>query len=44
MVFVLWAVAHGPGAVRRPGFFSLLPVLFSLIFSLLGGGGGGWAR
>ena len=44
MVFVLWAVAHGPRAVRPAGFFALLPVLFFLIFSLIGGGGGGWAR
>jgi hypothetical protein len=28
-------MAHGPRAVRPAGFFSLLPVLFSLIFSLV---------
>jgi len=33
MVFVLWAVAHGPRAVRRAGFFSAAG-FFSLIFSL----------
>jgi hypothetical protein len=28
VVFVLWALAHGPRAVRPAGFFALLPVLF----------------
>jgi hypothetical protein len=38
VVFVLWAVAHGPRAVRRAGFFS------AAAFFPIGGGGGGWAR
>jgi hypothetical protein len=35
VVFVLWAVAHGPRAVRRAGFFSAAGFVFFDFFPLM---------